>query len=136
MALRDGLNIFSSLPLCERQVGTESFVRLKSVMTAPKGRSGNLGRVKPLSFTEAKWVNLQLSRFTWTFKWNEQIHVISSSFFTRGISHPLYFSGVKAVIGRWIGEQEHPSWLFFWWCFLVFFFFHLNGSSENDVLMI
>lgn len=41
-------------PLCEGQVRIESFVRLKSVIAALKGRSGNLGRVKTVSFREAK----------------------------------------------------------------------------------
>lgn len=96
-----------------------------------EGRSGNLGRAKPVRFREVKWednCNLQLSKFTWTFKWNKQIHVISSSSFARGLSCPLYFSGVKVLTRRWVGEQDLLVVLWWW---LGFF----NGSSKNDIMM-
>lgn len=104
MALTERWSELFFLSLRERQVGIESFVRLKSVMIALKGRSGNLGRVKPVTFREAKWAdncNLQLSRFTSTFKQNEEIRVItSSSFITSSLSCHLYFSGVNKMGGR------------------------------------
>lgn len=49
-------------------MGIESFVRLKSVMIALKGRSGNLGRAKPVSFREVNKHIIAIFTFQGSFE--------------------------------------------------------------------
>lgn len=104
------------------------FVRLKS--DCSQRRSGNFGRVKPASFRKV-WAdncNLQVTRFCWTFEWNEQNSCcFFFIFYKMPMFPPLFFWYKGTSVERWVGWLACSSCLI-----LILFFFTLIGLKSKN----